>query len=162
MILRNFLIKMDPIKEMAMNIVHNLKPENINNIKSHIGFIEICCDIVEEAYQRLKSSKLKISSNYKKNLAVDISSFVLDKLLTDNIIDDKLTKEIQDILENTNIERFSAIIDDVVTIWNDVKVTTLNLCPCLNFGRKRKIRKLENVSDNVGNTKEPSIIMSSV
>lgn len=140
---------MEPVKELSLKIIQNLNPEHVNNIKSYIGFIELCCDIVEEAYQRIKTKQFKINSEYKKNLALDISVNLLKKLIDDGLLDRDLADKIESFITSTDDNILRNIIDDIVGIWNDVKVVTLKFLPCIN-PRKRTIRKFEAI--NVNNT----------
>jgi hypothetical protein len=145
---------MEPVKELSIKIIQNLSPGHIKNIKSHIGFLEMCCDIVEEAYQRLKSNHFKISSEYKKNLALNLTSHLLKKLSDEELVDKEIIIKIRSFVDQVNIEMVSDIIDDIIGIWNDVKVTTLKFCPCLNI-RKKSIRKLEDIKIDNSSIDEP-------
>jgi hypothetical protein len=147
---------MDPVKELALKIVQNLEPDNVKNIKSFVGFMELCCDIVEEACERIKTKKFKIKSAYKKELALEITLNLLKKLKNDRLIDGGFADKLQKFISETDLNNLGNFIDDIVSIWNDIKVTTLKFLPCLNMCRK-SIRKLENVkADN--NSREVKFI----
>lgn len=135
---------MEPVKDLALKIIYNLKPEHIKNIKSYVGFLETSCEVVEEACQRLKKSYIKISSEYKKHLAVDLLTYLMDKLKMDGLITSELFDVIKNIIEKLDITNIFDIIDDIVSIWNNINIYTSKLCPCI--GKKKKaIRNLKNV-----------------
>tara|TARA_Y100000114_G_C11556756_1_gene229858 strand:- start:7 stop:465 length:459 start_codon:yes stop_codon:yes gene_type:complete len=136
---------MEPVKELSLKIIHKLNPEHVKKIKSYIGFIELSCDIVEEAYQRIKSKQFKINSEYKKNLALDLSLHLLRKLVDDGLIDQELKNKIENFISETDDQILKNIIDDIIGIWNDIKVTTLKFFPCIK-PNKRTIRKLEGIN----------------
>lgn len=135
---------MEPVKELAIKIIHNLNSEHVKNIKSYIGLIEMSCDIVEEAYQRIKSKTFKISSQYKKQLALEICLYLLKKLEDNGLIEKDLSNKIKSFIDITDTDSIGDIIDDIIGIWNDIKVTTLKFLPCIN-PKKKTIRKLENI-----------------
>lgn len=122
---------MEPIKDLALKIIENIEVDHIKDIKSYVGFIEFTCEIVEEVYRR---SKVKISSENKKKLAIELNSFVLDKLIRLELIGNDLAKNINYIIDNTN---FGGIIDDVVNIWKRKKHI---FCPCIKSKTIRNIK----------------------
>ena len=153
---------MDPIKTLALDLLNQLKPEDIKKIKSHIGLLELTCDIVEEAYQRLKKSQLKIDSRYKKQLALDLSVHVLDFLVKKQLIDNSLADNIKKLLKIEDINKISDLIDDIIGIWNDAKYYTFRFCSCLKSS-KRSIRKLEHLKvQHVKNKDTVNVNFSSV
>jgi len=135
---------MDPVKEMALSLAKRLNSSDIKEIKSHIGLLELTCDIVEEAIQRLKNSQLNFDSRYKKQLAIDLSTHILEILVTKNLINQSLESNIRQLLKLENINQISDLIDDIISIWNDAKYYTFRFCQCLRIN-KRSVRKLEHI-----------------
>jgi len=137
---------MEPVKDLALKIIYNLQPEHIKNIKSYVGFLELSCEVVEEACQRLKKSYLRISSDYKKHLAVDLMTYLIDKLKMDGLITSELFDVIKNIIEKLDISNIFDIIDDIIDIWNNIDIYTSKLCFCMSKKKKKIVRKLKNIT----------------
>mgnify|MGYP000091142524 CR=1 FL=1 len=136
---------MDPVKDLALLLVNDLIGEDFKKIKSHIGLLELACDITEETTMRLKKSNLKITPEYKKELAIILSHYILAKLVDSNLIDEGIAGDIEELLNTDSLEKISNIIDDIINIWNDAKTMTINLCYCLGKNKKRVVRKFEHL-----------------
>lgn len=136
---------MDPVKEMALSLIEDLVTDDFSKIKSHIGLIELACDIVEETAERLKSGKFNVSAQYKRELAITLSHYILAKLVDNNMISEDIAQEMDDLLKTDNLEKISSIIDDIINIWNDAKIMTIRLCYCLGKSKRRVVRKFEHL-----------------
>lgn len=128
---------MDPFKTLAFDIIDKLNANDLKDINSYLGFINLSCKVVEET---TKKSKIKINPEYKRQLAIDISEHLCDKLLKDKVISQELGYIIKDIIENTSYEDIKNIIDDIIGIWKDVKKKASIFCPCLKKKNKTKVQ----------------------
>jgi hypothetical protein len=138
----------DPIEILALSLVNSLKKSDIKNIKSPVGVLELACDIVEETYQRSKKIYVKLSPEYKKKLAINILKLLGKKLLELKIIDTEIYNGLEMFADEKNIDLTYNLIDDIISIWNDVKTVSLKLCGCFKTKKKvlRKFEHLENES----------------
>lgn len=133
----------DKYQEYALKLAAKLEREHVGEIKGLVGLMDLVCRIVEETCKRNKKNKERLSPQFKRELAIMISSAVLDKLYEKGLIEEDIYKFISYNLTDDNIVYLGHTIDDVISIWNNNKKHIFKLLQLCGMKKKATLKKIK-------------------